>query len=174
MSKQNKEYQEDKIITSKNELIKSQDKIIENSKDKLFRNDLPKDAILKKKTLTIRLAICLVYIYKYYKYSGAELTDYFKKKDLLIHLQKYEKTTRFFHHLKYWDLICQKPTHPTKVIYQKGYYGITENGIKFIQREIGLPKFAYVYNDFAYSHKPVPVMITDLIPESDLIELLKP
>jgi len=169
-----REYKEEKIITSKNELLENQNKIISESKDKLSRNELPENAILKKKQLTIRLAICLVYVYKYYKYAGVELTDYVKKNDLLIHLKKYKKTTRFFHHLKYWDLICQKPTSPTEVIYQKGYYGITENGIKFVQQEIALPKFAYIYNDFAYSHKPTPVMITDLIPQEDLDELLKP
>ena len=167
-------YQEDKIIHSKSELLKNQNTLIEKSKDKLFRNELPKGAVLKKKTLTTRLVINLIYVYKYYKYTGSELTDYFKKNDLLIHLKKYKKTTRFFHHLKYWDCICQMPTSPKEVIYKKGYYGITENGIKFVQREIALPKFAYVYNDFAYSHKPVPVMITDLVPESDLEELLKP
>ena len=167
-------YQEDKIIHTKSELVKNQNTLIEKSKDKLFRNELPKGAVLKKKTLNLRLAINLIYVYKYYKYTGADLTDYFKKQNLLIHLKNSPKVTRVFHHLKYWDLICQMPTSPNEVIYKKGYYGITDNGIKFIQKEIALPKFAYVYNDFAYSHKPVPVMITDLISESDLKELLKP
>ena len=153
-------YQEDKIIHTKSELVKNQNTLIEKSKDKLFRNELPKGAVLKKKTLNLRLAINLIYVYK--------------KQNLLIHLKNSPKVTRVFHHLKYWDLICQMPTSPNEVIYKKGYYGITDNGIKFIQKEIALPKFAYVYNDFAYSHKPVPVMITDLISESDLKELLKP
>ena len=39
-----------------------------------------------------------------------------------------------------------------KIIYKKGYFALTENGVKFAQREIGLPKFAYVYNDQVNNH----------------------
>jgi len=66
------------------------------------------------------------------------------------------------------------PTSPNEVKYKKGWYGITENGLAFIQQEIAMPKYAYVYKDFAYEHKTIPVMITDLITHEDLEELLKP
>ena len=66
------------------------------------------------------------------------------------------------------------PTSPNKIIYKKGYYGITDMTREFIQKEIALPKFAYVVNDVAVGHKAIPVMITDLIPDDDLLELLKP
>ena len=66
------------------------------------------------------------------------------------------------------------PTSPTEVIYKKGWWGITENGIKFIQKEIGLPKYAEVYEDFAYNHiVEKSVMITDLIDDVELEEFLK-
>ena len=66
------------------------------------------------------------------------------------------------------------PTSPTEVKYKKGWYGITENGISFVQQEIALPKYAFVYNDFAYEHNPIPLMITDLLSKAELEDLLKP
>ena len=66
------------------------------------------------------------------------------------------------------------PTSSTEVKYKKGWYGITDNGMKFIQKEIGLPKYAFVYNKQAHEHQTNPYyMITDLIETEDLTELLK-
>ena len=97
--------------------------------------------------------------------------------DLLLHRKAFGKFMTIYElqSLKYWDLICPMPTSPTEVIYRKGWYGITDNGVAFIQKEIGLPKYAFVWNDFAYEHQTNPyLMITDLIAEDELDELLKP
>ena len=68
------------------------------------------------------------------------------------------------------------PLHPTKVIYKKGYYGITENGIAFVQKEVAMCKYALVYNNFAYEHNTIPVMINDVLKEAgyDYNELILP
>ena len=66
------------------------------------------------------------------------------------------------------------PISSSEVKYKRGWYCITENGMKFIQKEIGLPKYAFVYNKKAYEHQTNPYyMITDLIENEDLTELLK-
>jgi hypothetical protein len=56
-----------------------------------------------------------------------------------------------FTKLKYWDIIAPMPIGKKvngKIVHKKGYFALTENGVKFAQREIGLPKYAFVYNHF--------------------------
>ena len=66
------------------------------------------------------------------------------------------------------------PTSPNEVIYKKGWYGLSENGIAFIQKEIGMPKYALIHNDFAYEHTTNPyVMVSDFYTEQEQEELLK-
>jgi hypothetical protein len=166
--------QEDAVITDKKELTAIQDELIEKTDGKFIKPPKPKGAKYTRREITRNMAICLIFVYKHYKYSESKLTDYFPKRVLLQYLNEYPNITRYFNRLKYWDLIAQMPTSPTEVIYKKGWYGITENGIAFIQQEIALPKYAFIYNDYAYEHKPIPLMITDLISKSELEDLLKP
>ena len=167
---------EEKVVKDLKEFNSIQNELVEKSKGKFVKApNKPSDKKYTRKTLTFNLAVCLVFIYKHYKYTDCKMTDYFPKKELLLYLKDFPNITRNFHHLKYWDLIAQMPTSPTEVKYKKGWYGITENGIAFLQKEIGLPKYAFVYNDFAYEHQPNPyVMINDLIEDEALEELLKP
>jgi len=166
---------EEKIVEDVAELNQIQNELVEKSKGKFVKTPKPKDAKYTRKTLTRNLAICLIFVYKHYKYTLCDLTDYFPKKELLQYLKEFPNITRNFHYLTYWDLICQMPTSPTEVKYKKGWYGLTENGIAFLQKEIGLPKYAFVYNNFAYEHQPNPyVMINDLVEDEALEELLKP
>jgi len=166
---------EEKIVKDINEFNSIQNELVEKSKGKFIKKPKPANKKYIRKSLTFNLAVCLVFIYKHFKYTDCKMTDYFAKKDLLIYLKDFPNITRNFHHLKYWDLISQMPTSPTEVKYKKGWYGITENGIAFLQKEIGLPKYAFVYNDFAYEHQPNPyVMINDLIEDEALDNLLKP
>jgi 6-pyruvoyl-tetrahydropterin synthase len=164
------------LINDVDDLKTIQQELINRGDGKYIRQSKPVDAKYIKKQITRDMAICLIFVYKHYRYTEDVIsTDYFPKKVLLQYLKSFKKVTRNFHKLKYWDLICQMPTSPTEVIYKKGWYGLTENGIAFIQREIGLPKYAFVWNDFAYEHQTNPyVMITDLIDEEELEELLKP
>ena len=167
---------EEKAITDIKELNKLQQELINKSDGKFIKPTKPEGAKYIRKQLTRNLALCLIYVYKHYRYAdNVKDTDYFAKKTLLYYLKDFPHITRKFHYLKYWDLIHQMPTSPNEVIYKKGWYGITENGVAFIQKEIGMPKNAFVYNDFAYEHNPNPyVMITDLVSEKELEELLNP
>ena len=139
------------------------------------------DVQLIRRSLTRDLSICLTFAYRYYKYHpNAEVGQYYRKQDLFAELRQNlgddlcDKITRNYTRLKYWDLLVPMPTSPTEVIYKKGWWGITENGIKFIQKEIALPKYAEVYDDFAHNHiVKNSVMITDLIDDVELEEFLK-
>ena len=168
--------EENKQIENIKELTKIQDELVNRADSKYLKTKLPEGAKLKKTKLTTSMAICLIFVYKHYRYTpDVEITDYFPKHILLQYLRDMKNLTRSFHKLKYWDLIQPMPTSPTEVIYKKGWYGITENGIAFVQREIGLPKYAFVYNDFAYEHQTNPYyMITDLIDDEIIDELLIP
>jgi hypothetical protein len=163
-------------INDLSELKTIQDELINRGDGKYIRQPKPYDAKYTRKEITRDMAICLVFMYKHYRYSeDVKVTDYFPKKVLLQYLKSYRNITRNFHKLKYWDLITPMPTSPTEVIYKRGWYGITDNGIAFIQKEIGMPKYAFVWNDFAYEHQTNPyVMITDLIADDELDELIKP
>ena len=163
-------------ISDITELKDIQQELINRGDGKYIRPEKPLDAKYTRMELTRSMAICLVFVYKHFRYTeGVNSTDYFPKKILLQYLKNYPNITRNFHRLKFWDLICQMPTSPTEVIYKKGWYGLTEHGIGFIQKEIGMPKCAFIWNNFAYEHQTNPyVMITDLIDEDELEELLKP
>lgn len=167
---------ENRQLENINDLRKVQDELVNREDSKYIKPPYPIGAKLKKMRLTRSMAICLVYVYKHYRYTpDVKDTDYFPKKTLMQYLIDFPNITRNFHKLKYWDLIQQMPTSPTEVIYKKGWYGITENGVAFVQQEIGLPTFAFVYNDFAYEHQTNPYyMITDLIDDDLLEELLNP
>ena len=161
-----------------NDVLSVQEKLKEH--DSYIRPNIPKGTKLTRRELTKDLALCLVFVYRYYKYHPeAEEGQYYKKENLFAEMKQNlgkeiaDKITRNYTRLKYWDLLVPMPTSPNKVQYRKGWWGITDNGIKFVQKDIGLPKIAEVYNDFAYNHITIPTMITDLIETDELTELLK-
>ena len=174
LDKDSSNKQEEAIITNEKEFNDIQNELVEKSKGKFIKPPLQKDAEFSKVPMSRNLAISLLFTYKHFKFGDNKLTDYFPKKTLTQYLKDYPNITRNFNHLVYWDLIAPMPTNPNEVIYKKGWYGITENGIAFIQQEIGLPKYAFVHNNFAYEHQTNPyVMITDLIEKDELKALLK-
>ena len=150
------------------------------SEDEQLKPNLPKGAKLKKMKLTPNLCISLIWIYKYYRHNeNAEEGQYYTKQDFFSEILsdgEHKNIVRNFSNLHYWDLITKMPLHPTKVIYKKGYYGITENGIAFVQKEVAMCKYALVYNNFAYEHNTIPVMINDVLKEAgyDYNELILP
>jgi hypothetical protein len=162
-------------ITDEEELKDVQNELVNRGGGKYIKKEKPSDAKYTRRELTRNLAICLLFVYKHYRHAEDVLiTDYFQKKTFTQYLKEFPNVTRHFNRLKYWDLIQQMPTSPTEVKYKKGWYGITENGIAFVQQEIGMPKYAFVYNDLAYEHQTNPyVMITDLVEDELLKELLQ-
>jgi hypothetical protein len=164
------------VITNENDLSLIQDELINRGGGSYFKKEKPQDkSEYTKRKLTRNLAICLIFVYKHYRHTeNVLITDYFPKRIFTQYLKDFPNITNHFNRLKYWDLIQQMPTSPTEVKYKKGWYGITENGIAFVQQEIGMPKYAFIYNDFAHEHQTNPyVMITDLITKDELEELLK-
>ena len=114
---------------------------------------------LYKRTITYEMAICILYMLKFYRHSEKAVDfQYYTKEDFFEELiySNNEYVLSNFTKLKYWDIIAPMPTGKKnkqgKIIYKKGYFALTENGVKFAQREIGLPKFAYVYNDQVNNH----------------------
>lgn len=129
---------------------------------------------LYKRTLTAEMGVCLLYMLKFFRHSEkAEELQYYTKQDFFSEVinDKNLKHILFdFTKLKYWDLIAPMPTNPDKVMYKKGYWTLTENGIKFAQREIGIPKYAYIYNDQVDSHSSGETFVTidDLLKLADV------
>ncbi len=163
-----------KAIFDKEELQTLQKSIVKNSDDKIQYFIPSPDSKITKKYLTKKMVSCLIFVYRHYKYSGCEITDYFPKKILLRDIRKNKNLISDFTSLKYWDLICQMPTSPTKVIYKRGWYGITNTAIRFLQKEIGLPKTSYIAEKRVFKHQTIPyVMITDYFSENELETLLK-
>ena len=115
------EQDEEKIVKDIKEFNTIQDELVEKSKGKFFKKPKPLNKKYVRKTLTRNLALNLIFVYKHYKYTVCELTDYFPKKVLLQYLKDFPNITRNFHHLKYWDLIQPMPTSPNDVIYKKGW-----------------------------------------------------
>lgn len=147
------------IVVSKDirsDLKSTQDRLVNEEGSNYIQPKLPKGAKLSKKTLTSDLCIALVWIYKFYRHNDkAEIGKYYTRKDFfsdLLDNKEYDNITKNYHKLKWWGLIEPMPTDPDVVKYKKGYWGITENAIGFIQRELGMPKYALVYKDFPYEH----------------------
>ena len=113
---------------------------------------------LYRRTITYDMAICILYMLKFYRYSEkAEDYQYYTKEDFFSELisSGNEYVSGNFTKLKYWDIIAPMPTGKKvngKIVHKKGYFSLTENGVKFAQREIGLPKYAFVYNDQVNHH----------------------
>jgi hypothetical protein len=135
------------------------------------------EAKLITHTLDFKKSIALLEIIKFYRHhEKAEQNNYYTKEDFFEGvLNEYEELFEDFETLHLWDLIARMPTHPTKVIYKEGYYGITENGIKFAQREIGVPKTAYSYNGEIESYESDFITIEKIINDAglDYDELIK-
>ena len=128
------------------------------------------EAKLITNTLDINKAIALIQIVKFFRHHpDADQTKYYTKEDYFGGvLEEYGELFEQWESLYLWDLICRMPTHPTKVIYKEGYFGITENGIKFIQREIGVPQTAYSYNGETDSYESDFITLDKLLEEAEL------
>jgi hypothetical protein len=166
---------DENTISNADDLHSLQSKLINAKDSNYIKFQLPVNAKFTKRRLTRKMSLCLVFVYKHYRYAeNVKETDYFPKKVLLQYLKDFPQITKSFNDLIYWDLIAPMPISSNEVKYKRGWYCITENGMKFIQKEIGLPKYAFVYKKQAHEHQTNPYyLITDLINNEDLTELLK-
>lgn len=131
-----------------------------------------------KRKLTPNLCLALIEVLKYYRHSTEvqseldflHINDVFPSKNNPLRID--------FSKLLYWDLIEAKGRLvKDKVVKTYGYYRISENGIKFAQREIALPITAIVYNNHVQGHISHPYGTIDQILADggyDYDEVIKP
>lgn len=104
-----------------------------------------------KRKLTANLCIALIEVLKYYRHNPdtSEL-DYFNIHDIF---KDNPRLKTDFSKLQYWDLIEAKGVM-LKNKFRKEYnmYRISENGIRFAQREVAVPITAIVYNNIVQGH----------------------
>ena len=127
---------------------------------------------LYKRKLTAEMCVCLIYMLKFFRHQEeAELYQYYTMNDYFFEIIGNDQLKHIlanFTKLRYWDLIAPMPTRPDKIVYKKGHYTLTENGLKFAQQEIGVPRYAFVYNDQVDAHSTEFVTITDILSEQNI------
>lgn len=121
-------------------------------------------------TLDWKKALSLIEIYKYFRHSpDAKESEYYSTEHYFGEDQgEYAEIFADYQSLHFWDLIARMPTRPDIVVYKDGWNTITENGIKFVQREVGVPKTAYSYNGEIDGYESDFTTIEDLLKEVDL------
>jgi hypothetical protein len=122
-----------------------------------------------KRRLTSSLCIALIEVLKYYRHTDrVELLDYFHIDDILKNNPRLKVD---FPKLQYWDLIEAKgKVVRGKFIKNYGYYRISENGLKFAQREVAVPVYAIVYNNVVQGHQLNPYSTIDKLLAEDGID----
>jgi len=141
------------------------------TKDKItFCNVCGTEAKLHTYKLNLQMCISLIEIVKFYRHNpDADESKYYTKEDFFAgNLEEYGELFENFELLHHWDLISRMPTRPDKIVYKDGWYGITENGIKFVQREIGVPKTCYAYNGETDSFESDFVLLDEILTEAGL------
>jgi hypothetical protein len=132
----------------------------------------------KKKLIGVH-CLTLLHIYKWYRHAEhqPDILDYFKYEELFKSFD-FEK---YLPELLYWDLVERKGKMISvgkrkpkeKLVFEKGLYRISENGVKFCQREIAIPITALLFNRKVEAHKLFPYKTIDEILNEELIGLLK-
>lgn len=121
--------------------------------------------------LDFKSALAMIEILKFYRHNpNADENGYYTSKDFFAHIDdEYKELFEdVVDELHYWSLLMRMPTRPDKVVYKKGWYGITEEGIKFAQLEIGIPRTCYSYNGENDGFESDFVTAEDLLKEVDL------
>jgi hypothetical protein len=121
----------------------------------------------KKVKLNKSLCLSLLHVLKYYRYCPDDISylDYFNLQELFFDNNHLVKN---FPKLEYWDLIEAKGELVDGVfIKEKNMWRISENGIKYAQREIAVPVYAITYDGIVEGHQLQPYATIDEILEID-------
>lgn len=117
--------------------------------------------------LNAKLCLALIHIVKYYRHhpSQPDQLDYFDYSDLF---NEYPQLKVDFPKLQYWDLVeakgsIKKRKGESVFVKETRMYRISENGIKFAQREVAVPLTAVVYNNVVKGHLINPHATIDKI-----------
>ena len=119
--------------------------------------------------LNDKLCLALIHILKYYRHHPDQphQLDYFDYTEMF---KDYPKLKVDFPKLQYWDLIEAKGSMKKRngepiFVKEARMYRISENGIKFAQREVAVPLTAIVYNNVVKGHLINPHATIDRILE---------
>jgi len=133
--------------------------------------------------LNTKQCLALLHILKWYRYNqssvsiveGQEVFEFFHIDEMF----KENPALKIdFQKLLYWDLIETKGRMVTigkrnpieKIVVTKGYYRISEAGVKFAQRETAIPITAIVYEGKVEAHKLYPYKtIEEILTEAGYI-----
>ena len=122
-----------------------------------------------KRKLNHKLCLALIHITKWYRHhpSQPNQLDYFDYTELL---QDYPELKVDFPKLQYWDLVEAKGSIKKRYgkeifVKEQKMYRISENGVKFVQREVAIPITAVVYNNVVKGHQLNPHATIDKILE---------
>lgn len=117
--------------------------------------------------LNAKLCLALIHIVKYYRHhpSQPDQLDYFDYTELF---KEHPKLKVDFPKLQYWDLVEAKGSMKKRkgqevFVKETRMYRISENGIKFAQREVAVPLTAIVYNNVVKGHLINPHATIDQI-----------
>lgn len=117
--------------------------------------------------LNAKLCLALIHIIKYYRHhpSQPDQLDYFDYTELF---KEHPKLKVDFPKLQYWDLVEAKGAMKKRkgqevFVKETKMYRISENGIKFAQREVAVPLTAIVYNNVVKGHLINPHATIDQI-----------
>ena len=124
-----------------------------------------------KRRLTPMMCAALIEVLKYYRHNPnvQDTLEYFNIHDLFKDnpLLKVD-----FSKLQYWDLIEAKAyMNRKKLVKVRNQYRISENGIKFAQREVAIPTIAIVVHNQVCAHVLGPdsvKTIEEVLHEGDL------
>ncbi len=126
---------------------------------------------LYKFSLTANMVLALRIMFDYYnsKYPNTDSENLpYNSLDSIfenIEIDQRKKLLSNFTRLKYWGLIAPMPTRPDKIVYKRGFFTITTNGVKFALLEAGLPKDVFVYNDSVDGHSNQFVTLDEVLAE---------
>ena len=109
----------------------------------------------KKVKLNKSLCLSLLHALKHYRYTeGIDTLDYFNMRELFSDNKHFIAD---FPKLQYWDLIEAKGELVDGVFQkERNMFRISENGIKYAQREIAVPIYAILYDGAVEGHQLKP------------------
>ena len=109
----------------------------------------------KKVKLNKSLCLSLLHALKYYRYTeNIDALDYFNVRELFSENKHFISD---FAKLQFWDLIEAKGKLVDGVFQkERNMFRISENGIKYAQREIAVPIYAIIYDGAVEGHQLQP------------------